>query len=239
MNYLLFYQMNHLSLFTVGIISMFSIFSVNQALASTIDNEQLSYQVDSNPYGISYSDWTTRWWQWLLPIPVPENPAVDTTGEHCGVRQNGSVWFLAGTSGGKNVRTCTIPSGVSILIPPLNSACSTAEFPSLKTEQELSECASNFQDQMKQIEFILDGNQFKGDDIPRIKSPLFNVTYPEDNIFGAPPGPTQAMSDGNWVFLKPLPRGEHVITSRGVSLDVTTTATNTFVSDVTYNLKVQ
>ena len=139
----------------------------------------------------------------------------------------------------KKLRTCTVPSGVAILIPPLNSECSTAEFPDLTTEVELRECAKNFQDQLQQIEFVLDGTRFEGSDIPRIKSSLFNVTFPEDNVFGAPTGPTQAVSDGNWVFLKPLPVGEHVITSRGVSLDVSTTATNTFVSDVTYNLKVK
>ena len=190
-------------------------------------------------FGTSHADWTAKWWQWLLSIPVPENPAFDTTGEDCGVGQSGSVWFLAGTTGGKNVRTwtCSLRSGHSI--PPLNSECSTAEFPDLTTEVELRECAKNFQDQLQQIEFVLDGTLFEGSDIPRIKSSLFNVTFPEDNVFGAPTGPTQAVSDGNWVFLKPLPVGEHVITSRGVSLDVTTTATNTFVSDVTYNLKVQ
>ena len=63
--------------------------------------------------------------------------------------------------------------------------------------------------------------------------------YLEDNIFGSPAGLTQAVSDRNWVFLKPLPKGEHEITSRGVSLDVTTTATNIFVSDATFDLTVQ
>jgi hypothetical protein len=62
-------------------------------------------------------------------------------------------------------------------------------------------------------------------------SPLFNVTFPEDNISGAPPG--------NWVFLKPLPAGKHEIISKGSNLDITTIAINTFVSDVTYHLTVQ
>lgn len=97
----------------------------------------------------------------------------------------------------------------------------------------------NFQDQTQQLEFILDGTQFEQGEIPRIVSPLFNVSFPEDNIFGAPSGMTKAVSDRNWVFLKPLPEGEHEIVSKGLSLDVTTTATNTFVSDVTYQLRVQ
>ena len=125
------------------------------------------------------------------------------------------------------------------MIPPINSECSTAEFPDLKTEQQLRQCAKSFQDQVRQLDFVLDGTGLEGLENNRIVSPLFNVTFPQDNIFGAPSGPTKAVSDGNWVFLKPLPAGKHELTSKGSSLDITTTATNTFVSDVTYHLTVQ
>lgn len=222
-----------------GFVGIIFQFSGSQVIASSVGTEQITYEEGSRPFGISYEDWTAKWWQWLLSIPTPDNPAFDTTGEHCGVGQNGSVWFLAGTTGGKNERTCTIPSGVAILIPPLNSECSTAEFPELTTEQELRECSKNFQDQTQQLEFTLDGTRFEENEIPRVVSSLFNVSFPEDNAFGAPAGMTNAVSDGNWVFLKPLPEGEHEILSKGISLDVTTTATNTFVSDVTYDLRVQ
>jgi hypothetical protein len=174
-----------------------------------------------------------------LSIPSKDSPALDKTGENCGIGQSGPVWFLAGVTGGKAERTCTIPSGVSILIPPLNSECSTAEFPDLTTEEELRECAKSFQDQTTQLDFVLDGKRFEGLENNRIVSPLFNVTFPEDNLFGAPAGITNAVSDGNWVFLKPLSKGEHELAAKGVSLDVTTTATNTFVTDVTYHLKVE
>lgn len=206
---------------------------------TVLSQEQPSYQVDSEPFGTSYADWTAKWWQWLLSIPASENPSIDKTGEHCGVGQNGSVWFLAGTTGGKNERACTIPSGVSILIPILNSECSTAEFPDLRTEAELHECAKQFQDQTQQLEFVLDGTPFELSEIPRVVTQLFNVTFPDDNIFGAPAGTTGAVSDGNWVFLRALPEGQHEIVAMGVSLDATTTATNTFVTDVTYRLTVR
>jgi hypothetical protein len=231
--------MNLRLLLIFGIIGLILQYSGGHVIATPANSESLTYQAGSKPYGTSYEDWTAKWWQWLISIPTPENPAKDKTGEHCGVDQNGSVWFLAGTAGGKNERTCTIPGGVAILIPPLNSECSTAEFPDLTTEQELYECAKSFQDQTQQLDFVLDGTKLQGLENSRIVSPLFNVTFPQDNIFGAPPGPTKAVADGNWVFLKPLPPGEHELTSKGSSLDITTTATNTFVSDVTYHLIVQ
>jgi hypothetical protein len=35
----------------------------------------------------------------------------------------------------------------------------------------------------------------------RIQSDLFNITLPANNILGLPAQTTQALSDGNWLFL--------------------------------------
>ena len=56
------------------------------------------------------------WWQWVLSIPVDENPLLDTTGEKCMVGQSGGVWYLAGTFGAPTVtRDCTVPAGTAFL----------------------------------------------------------------------------------------------------------------------------
>jgi hypothetical protein len=50
----------------------------------------------------------------------------------------------------------------------------------------------------------------------RIQPPPFNFTLPQNNILGLPSNiTTQAIADGNWVFLKPLSLGSHKITFRG------------------------
>jgi hypothetical protein len=49
----------------------------------------------------------------------------------------------------------------------------------------------------------------------RIQSSLFNFSLPHDNILWLPPQKTQAVSDGNWVFLKPLSTGQHEIKFKG------------------------
>ena len=55
-----------------------------------------------------------------------------------------------------------------------------------------------------------------------------------------PPGTTKAVSDGVWVFLKPLTPGDYEVHSKGVSVDFTTTGTvPSFVSDVTYHLTLK
>src|ERR687886_3127397 len=52
--------------------------------------------------------------------------------------------------------------------------------------------------------------------IGRIQSQPFSFTLPQNNILGLPANvTTQAIADGNWVFLKPLSPGSHKITFRG------------------------
>ena len=220
--------------FIISIIS--SQFAQAQNIASP---NTLVFPVDSKPYGKSYAEWSAIWWQWLLSIPEDKNPAGDPTGERCETNQQGPIWFLAGTFGGAAERTCTIPSGKAIMFPPINSECSYAEYPDEKTESDLLECAKTFQDQVTSAQVTINGTAIENLDKFRIQSPPFNVTLPENNVFGISPGQTQAVSDGIWIILKPLPVGEHKIGFKGITVDFTTGATNTFATDATYNVVVK
>jgi hypothetical protein len=62
---------------------------------------------------------------------------------------------------------------------------------------------------------IVDGINIKGLDKYRVQSPLFTFTLGTNNILGLPAQTTQALSDGNWVFLKPLPVGKHIVYFKG------------------------
>ena len=206
---------------------------------NNVSPNTLVFPVDSKPYGKSYADWSAIWWQWLLSIPKDKSPAGDSTGKDCGTNQQGPIWFLAGTFGGSAERTCTIPSGKAIMFSPINSECSYVEYPDEKTESDLLECAKTFQDQTTSAQVTINGTAIENLDKFRIQSPPFNVTIPENNVFGVSSGPTQAVSDGLWVILKPLPVGEHKIGFKGSSVDFTTGAKNTFVSDANYNVIVK
>lgn len=174
------------------------------------------FSADSKPYGLTYGDWTARWWQWGYSIPKNTNPAYDDTGKNCTQKQNGPVWFLAGTYGHPVVRVCDIPSGKAILLPILNTECSFAEFPKLKTLSELRTCAETIQDQVTKLHASVDGVPLQQLEKYRIRSPSFNFTLPQANILGLPANTTtQAIGDGNWVFLKPLSPGIHKIMFRG------------------------
>src|SRR5262245_38045217 len=73
------------------------------------------------PAGQSYGRWAAEWWQWVLGIPAAVNPLTDTTGAQCAQRQVDTVWFLAGSASGPVVRSCTIPAGVSLFFPLINT----------------------------------------------------------------------------------------------------------------------
>jgi hypothetical protein len=172
------------------------------------------FSSDSKLYNFTYGEWTARWWQWGYSIPKNINPAYDDTGKNCAQKQNDPVWFLAG---GHSVEcVCTIPACKAILFPILNSECSFAEFPKLKTLSELHMCAKTIQDQVTTLMASVDGIPTLHLQEYGIQSPQFNFTLPHNNIHGMPANTTtQAVADGNWVFLKPLPPGVHTIVFKG------------------------
>lgn len=197
------------------------------------------FEANSTPFGLTYGEWTAKWWQWAYSIPKDIHPAYDDSGKYCTVNQNGRVWFFPGTYGKPVIRECTIPYGKAILFPILNSECSVAEFPNLKTIQELRICANAFQDQVTQLQAIVDGIAIPNLEKYRIQSLPFNFTLPENNILGLPANTsTQAVADGNWVFLKPLSQGKHEIIFKGdtVSSNSSSNNNNTTTANSNNNL---
>lgn len=212
---------------------------VSWVMAQQVDESISVYPIDSEPFGIPYAEWTGKWWKWALEAPAARNPVSDVTGENCAEGQEGPVWFLAGTFGGSAVRSCTIPADKAVLWNPISQECSYAEFPALKTESDLRSCVRNFQDKVTDAEVTIDGMKLQNLSSYRIQSPLFNFTLPQDNVLALPEQTTTGVSDGIWVFLQPLPPGNHQIQSKGVSVDFTGPAVQNFVADVRYDLTVE
>ncbi len=167
-----------------------------------------------------------KWWQWAYSMPKDIHPAYDDTGRYCTVNQKGPVWFLPGSFGNDVIRQCTVPSDKSILFPILNSECNFAAFPTLKNEKQLRQCDKEIQDSVTHLKASVDGKNAANLEAYRVQSPLFNFTLPENNIADLPSQTTQAVSDGNWVFLKPLSEGEHSISFEGDLRNASNAETN-------------
>jgi len=173
------------------------------------------FPIDSSPYGVSNADWSAKWWKWLMEIPQDQNPANDPTGAHCAINQNDTnVWFITGTLSGSAERTCNIPAGRALFLGD-GIECSTIENPEAKTDDLLKKCATDgmktFRDPTS-LKASIDGVPLKNLDQYRVKSPVFDVTFPANNIWGVKGGPTRSAADTYIIFLKPLSPGRHVFT---------------------------
>jgi len=170
---------------------------------------------EDKPYGLSYGEWTTKWWEWALSAPITVNPVLDNTGQFADKNQHDPVWFLAGTIGDKNKvahRTCIIPKQNAILFPVINYI-RTPE-PRFKTDIELANHVQKDIDDIVINEAMVDGQEVP---IFRIKSEprIFNLIVREENKFDIPVGTTMASADGYWVFIKSLNIGQHEVYFHG------------------------
>lgn len=182
---------------------------------SDFNISSLVYDLNSKPFDISYADWTEKWWQWTYSIPWNKNPSYDDTGKYCDENQHGPVWFLTLAFEHPVERKCNLPQNTALLITLLNSECSYAEFKQLKTEDELRECAKNMQDFVTGAKASLNNITIPHVEKYRIQTDLFNFTLPQDNILNLTAQVTQAVADGNWLFLKPLPPGKYELKVKG------------------------
>jgi hypothetical protein len=191
---------------------------------------------DAKAHGMTYGEWSAKWWQWALSLPVDQNPWYDVDGS-CANGANGQlepVWFLTGVLGESNtaVRNCTVPAGKALFFPLINAECSTLEAPPFycKDEATCLSCATSFNigDVFAEIDEVPVHNLERY----LVQSPLFSFTLPEENVWGMPAGTGQSVSNGYYLMLAPLSVGKHQIHFGGTYTDYN------FSLEITYYLTV-
>jgi hypothetical protein len=200
---------------------------------------------NSHPHGLTYGEWSARWWQYAVSVPgVPGQDVFN----HCPAEPSGHVWFLEGTTEvPPPPRSCTVPSGTMILFPIINAEWSVAEAqangdacfipatPSGTSEPALRACAKAAIDQVTVVKADVDGVPLQDLTPPsspyRVQSPLFTFTAVPGNLF-VPAGPSQSVSDGYWIMLTPLSKGTHIVHFHGEAPSLA------FTIDTTYTLTV-
>ena len=132
----------------------------------------------------------------------------------------------------------SVPSGKALLFPPLTTECSYAEDTTLKTEAQLRSCAVNG-NQGGMPHVVVDGITFHSLQTYEVQSSLFSFTFPPNNIFGAPAGPSQTVSHGWFIMLEPLSPGKHTVHLSGIVLPNPGSGVGGYASDASYNLDVR
>jgi hypothetical protein len=201
---------------------------------SSAPTQAFLFPRDATPFGVSYEDWAAAWWQWAVAIPKDENPML---GGPCELHQSGKVFFLAGTTGGNDIRSCTIPAGKGIFFPLVNvmyKSCPEygGQFEGYTCEDATSEDllhqgATEYMGYESTLLLEIDGVSVEGLDAYRAHSDTFVETSPtdvsarvfpfcagpiEENPCGVPVGSERpAVADGYWAMLRPLSAGQHEI----------------------------
>ena len=167
----------------------------------------LLFHRDSSPFGITFEDWTIKWWLWLLNIPKKLSPTFDPQGKNWYVGQNNpNVFFLCQTVEGLGAMPCrsiSLPAGRCIFMPIINWLSISNK--DGKTEDGMRAIAKEKIDEVASIDFTINGMSIAGprEDF-RVASRMFEAILPEENIFDEPGGRRNFVSDGFWIFLKPL-----------------------------------
>jgi hypothetical protein len=178
------------------------------------------YSSDSKYAGLTYGQWTVKWWQWALSIPANRNPVVDETGEKASESQPKETWFLAGVLADENEkrkfpsRECSIPVGIPTLIPVLNCEADTLYYPELKNDQDLLDHVRKQAESIEKKEFYINDELIPPQRVHSDPS-VFELDIHRDFDKFHNGGHTRAVADGYWVFLKPLPMGEYALRFSG------------------------
>jgi hypothetical protein len=171
----------------------------------------------ARPFGKTYPQWLGAYQKWLLEIPTQQNPIVDPTSpRNC--ESQGKVVFVGSGGSGPN---CEIPEGKGIVIGDGFWECSTAEGNG-QTFAALRRCATesfgtNFDPSVFRSTIHIDGKLLKHPRRWDFVSPGEIIVLPDENLTGAPGGPTKSVSEEFIYILRPLEEGVHRIRAHVVS----------------------
>jgi hypothetical protein len=195
-------------------------------------------------YGRNYSQWSAAQWQWELEQPnVASSPVVDPdpgtasqpAAVDCTLGQSGKVWFLSGISFLQSYaaayRTCSVPAGVALFFPVIDSWMDNLNCPGQPTftltGDQLRQIVQQQADSIVpgSMSVTSDGRAVQGlsDRSTAYRAAVggFSYTLPANNALSqfcpgdpfpagtTPPLPPGAYADGVYIMLAPLSAGVH------------------------------
>ena len=212
------------------------------------------FQKNELPFGKPYEDWIQDWWRWNAAIPSdPETTFAGVKENGCLINKEGPVAMLMDPAiGGVHHQICEISPNQGILIPAWSALCSGAVKGSENASfKELSKCARQYNLGKVTVKAWVDNKsiaQVNAEDYKTINlinatelySKGFNITIPADsNLAVDYPGNHLGAAHGWYIFLKPLPVGDHTVRYINDVRETTLGAGNTNHADITYSFKVK
>jgi hypothetical protein len=208
------------------------------------------------PFGKPYEYWVEKYWNWTASIP-PDDETV-----YAGLEENGcfsyehedSVLMLIDPAvGGEVNQKCEISGERGILFPLWSAECD-ATVPGYATASfaEISKCARAFNLGDVKAEVwvdnvpiakldVLDYTTNINTNVTELYTKEFNITIPSNtHLLADKYGTFGAAVHGWFVFLKPLPPGEHELYLKNNVIPTTLSgASNSNKADIKYTLIVK
>jgi hypothetical protein len=220
------------------------------------------YSKDDKPFGIPYDEWISKWWTWFITNTVDE---ATPKPNGCIIHNFGPMVGLTNPSTATIARQdCKISSKQGVMINLwsgwMEDSVSKDGVPSKfhgATYEQLSKAAREEADlgaitsqvtvdgipiaKLDEVSTmrggVLDYKINSMDNVTEVYSKGFNITIPEDTYSpDQNPGTWRTGAHGWWVFLKPLPPGDHTI---HYNVGVTGTGPNDHSAEITYVLHVK
>ena len=182
----------------------------------------LAFPAGALPYGASLAEWQALDWQSYMAKPYdPEACVLGPVGRFGSTHD---VLHLNVSLGTPVEYTCTIPTGMALLVPVVTTmylcplTCGPGTIAPNGTVEELDAAANADIDLVSRLEVEIDGRLLPGLFGYRTTSPAFSGEAVPGNVLDplvvGPYGP--AVAAGYYVMLPPLPAGDHVIRVLGV-----------------------
>jgi hypothetical protein len=196
----------------LSILSMLSF----AGIVSTNINAQIAELVapEVKVAGRSQNEWGDRWWQWAFSFGADDSPVADTTGENCQLKQEGDVWFLAGTyESVRTIRKCTVPAGKHLFFPLVNYVYYPGRQGGKLKCEALKQNAAELTDDVSMLVLELNGKRARGLEKHRFSSDAcFDLDVRRVPVRDMYP----AAANGYFVMLKPLPPGKYELNFGGL-----------------------
>jgi hypothetical protein len=174
--------------------------------------------------GLTYAEWSVKWWQWITSIPEKSNPAFDLTGKFVYNGQNlSNVTFLCQTIEGKDTiphRKCNLSSSSFFFMPIINWISIFGV--DGNTDDELINIAREKMNVIEKLELHIN-ESFLSSSLRnnRVLSSFFDINLPKENIFDLEEGKRRCVSDGYWIFFQNKSNSLFVSTSSSCSTGIT------------------
>jgi hypothetical protein len=188
-------------------------------------DQRLAVPADEPVAGMTQAEWSEAWWQWAGSFAHSESPIADQTGERCASRQQGDVWFLAGTYGtSRTVRTCRVPRGKYLFFPLINYVL-------MPRSGYVPDCKAFIRDAARLTDLAaylvvdIDGRRLERPESHRQATGCFDMgarVSPPIRVY-------PSAANGFYVMLEPLSAGTHELNFGGVLPSMSQAVTYTLI----------